>query len=669
MSQLNVSRRGDGSSVTYTYGLRSSVGENTGPLEQEYTVTPNPALIQSLCQKTDAIVLRAQNGEDTGSELADNGKLLYGTLFPRGHVNVSDLAQRLHGEDPLLVCSNEAQVPWELLHNGDDFLSLRHDLGRKTFVDQRVVSGRAVGELKRALIVGDPLGDLDAAREEAGRIADWLGSHGTECTSLLGREATLVGVVQILDAGDYDLFHYSGHVDTPYDSKLTGLRLHEDQLLDERALQPLSNKGVPPIVFINGCASAGQLSNLCVAFMITGAKVVIGTRYKVKEESARQFAESFYDTMLAGKTAGAAVREARQSLARDGGIDWASFVLYGDPSAVITVPRPGDTGAGDDTGETIAIVPETSLDPQASALMQRVQRQAAPHGIATSLDLLTELIPTREFRGRVAGTARSANLSVLQHLLSTVQDTTPPVPAAADQPIELSGTVQSVLDRATRRVHESGRGLVTIDDLVDAFFAVGGGHSREILELMGVSMPGGSPGPGYGRTPANGSQGTRSVTVEAVNRGGAHSLPFGADGQLRRDSLTPAATSALLVAMLLAAAQGAVVSTSALLAAFAVANSDALRESFADQGAAGEAAFAKLSSSARPSQRHFSPRTLRALRRAAEGAARGERVDDAGILRELLAEEDSAAREALSRLNLDPAQVLRSLAPPEQAQS
>jgi hypothetical protein len=652
MSQLNVTKSENGLEIAYTYGIRSQGSENTGPLEQEYTVTPSPQVIQGLCAKIDDTVLRAHDGADTGDELADNGKLLYKTLFPSGHVNIPDLARRVHGEDPLLICSNEAQVPWELLHDGDDFLSLKHDLGRKTFVSVQVASGRAIGPLKRALIVSDPLGDLAAAREEATNITSWLRGHGTECTSLTGAEASLVGLVQALDEREYDLFHYSGHVDTPYGTKYTGLRLHEDQLLDERALQPLSNKGVPPIVFINGCASAGQMSNLCIAFMITGAKVVMGTRYKIREESARQFAENFYTMMLAGNSAGSAVRAARRSLAKTGSIDWASFVLYGDPSAVIgSSAPPPDTARSDKSGKVGPHQTEgdLDLDSQASALMQRLMRQAAPHGMATSLDLLTELIQTREFRRR-AGGGTAANLSVLQQLLSAVQDATPPVPMPDKESVELSGTVNSVLVRAQRRVQESGRELIAIDDLVEAFFAVGGGYSRELLELIGLPLSDRPAGQCAVQKLANG---TRHVD---------DSRALGLDGLMHSDSVNSAAARALQVAVLLAAERRSVVGTNLLMTAFAVAGSTALWNALADQGPAGEAAFARLSSPAKISGRHFSPRTLDALRRAV-GRAAGEPLDDAAILRELLADPNSTARELLSRQNIDPGQVLRFLAP------
>ena len=183
-------------------------------------------------------------------------------------------------------------------------------------------------------------------------------------------------VVRELDSGGYDLFHYSGHVAVPFDTSYVGLRLHEDKLLDERVLRSLSNTGVPPIVFVNGCASADRLGNLCVSFMATGAKVVIGTRYEVAEDSARRFAERFYAALIGGAPAGAAVRLARQDLRRHADIDWASFVLYGDPSVLITA---GQEPADEPAGKAAARLPDGRVGPdlQATALVDRLLRRAA----------------------------------------------------------------------------------------------------------------------------------------------------------------------------------------------------------------------------------------------------------------------------------------------------
>src|SRR4051794_28699917 len=177
-------KEGDGDlTTTFEYELRSSQEEGAGPLEQEYSVEPSPALVRRLCGKIDSIVEDALGPTpvtaDPAAQLAGTGQLLYDNLFPRLAGTIPDLARRLREvEGPLLVRTNESLVPWELLHDGTEFFGLAHDIGKRTFVTSRVVGGRTIRTIAKALIVGDPNGDLASTRHEAEQLADWLGGQG-----------------------------------------------------------------------------------------------------------------------------------------------------------------------------------------------------------------------------------------------------------------------------------------------------------------------------------------------------------------------------------------------------------------------------------------------------------------------------------------------------------
>jgi hypothetical protein len=158
----------------------------------------------------------------------------------------------------------------------------------------------------------------------------------------------------------------------------------------------------------------------------------------------------------------------------------------------------------------------------------------------------------------------------------------------------------------------------------------------------------------YGAT----HNGTRFARVN-----GHHPRPA-ASGSLQ-DSLTPTVGTAVLIASLIASAQGKVVGTNLLLTAFALAGSPALRAALSAQGPVGDAAFARLASQTRISDRHLSPRVQSALHRAGAapglGATTVGQAGDAAVLRELLTDFQSTARQLLSTLNVDPDEVLRSL--------
>ena len=638
MAELSVRVEGthNGVETTYQYVFRSLSEEGTGALEQESTVTPSPDLVRLLCERIDTIVvdsLGAAAGTDAERDLAREGHLLYRALFPSSDSGVAEIVRRMRdSEEPLLIRSNESVIPWELLHDGTEFLALSHDLARRTFVKRRVAVGRTIDRVRRALVVGDPRGDLPAARAEAEQLGAWLGERGVERTVLLGSEATLLRVITELTPGDYDLLHYCGHVAAPVGTAYVGLLLHDNQLLDARALEPLARSGVPPTVFVNGCASADRLGNLCVSFMEAGAKTVIGTRYAVGEEPARRFAERFYAGIIAGTTTGAAIRAARRTVRRGPALDWSAFVLYGDPETKVGVGEVRQAPAEEEVASPS--LDEYRFDGPAGAAMRRMARRAAPLGVATSLDLLTELLATDEMRARAAGSVGVERIALVEDLLHTLREHLPVVPAGPDTRVELSGTVSNVLARAERSTQEAGRDLIGTADLVTAFLEVGGGSSGQVLEMFGLSLTdlAGKPRPprDNGRLPGE-------------------DLLFDESGRLRDELLTPGVAGAVRVAAMLATANGTAISGGLLLYGLALAGDGVFRDRLRAQGETGRAALDRLSATNSTTRSRFSSRTRRALRRLVTE----QPVDEAALLAELLTDPESSAVRLLTELSVD----------------
>jgi CHAT domain-containing protein len=100
----------------------------------------------------------------------------------------------------------------------------------------------------------------------------------------------------------------------------------------------------PPLLcFMNGCETgmtapawkdSFDIYGLAWAFLETGS-YLIGSRWKVDDETAKSFAARFYTALLReGKALGPAVTEARRECfqaPRADDLGWASYVLYGDP--------------------------------------------------------------------------------------------------------------------------------------------------------------------------------------------------------------------------------------------------------------------------------------------------------------------------------------------------
>jgi hypothetical protein len=90
-------------------------------------------------------------------------------------------------------------------------------------------------------------------------------------------------------AGEIAIFHYSGHAD--------GQRLHipgGGHIKGMAGLFGIENdtpgKSAPRLVFLNGCATSGQVAQLHLA----GVEGVIATYFNVEDEDAYVFAQSFY---------------------------------------------------------------------------------------------------------------------------------------------------------------------------------------------------------------------------------------------------------------------------------------------------------------------------------------------------------------------------------------
>ncbi|WP_149829146.1 CHAT domain-containing protein [Streptomyces tailanensis] len=659
---LNVRVTGqDRMSARYEYELRvgSAVGDSP-PLEMEYTVEVDPGLVRDYRAQIDAALTEAAAGESAASvpgsapakELAKWGKLLYGHLFPRLQGNVAELVTRLHASTgPVLVRTNEQEVPWELLHDGTDFLGLKHDLGRKLVGKRPVVGGRGISRVRRALIVGDTIGDLPSAREEVAKVAAWLRDRGIACTVLLGEDATRLAVITELASEEtpYDLFHFCGHVTTGGDK--SGLMMHNRHLLHAGTLQNLDSRGAPPVTFINGCASAGEglVANMCMSFMTLGAKTVVGTRTDVADEGAWLFAAEFYGRLLAGEPAGGAVRAARVALRERPDAAWASFILYGDPAAGITKdaatgihqpPEPPE----DDDDLTMA------LDPGAQKLMRRVRAAAAGRGGVASIDLLQGLLGEAGIRQRIEDSIGASAMQALDQMIHYVLDRSvgpdgddPDAGFDTDDGGVLSDTVIRVFADAATRAAEDGRSTITTADITVAFVAVGGGVSSQLLEMSGVPLDRLLPD-------------DRDPVHDTAELNGDGLLPM---GDLSRD-----AVGVMRFANLLAQKHGEVIGTYTLLLAFGAMGSEALRRGMYEQGSAGERAFRKLSEMLTPHRRDLSPRVHdvldQARRHNAAASVPSARVGETAILLALLEDEHSSARELIQNLGLDPDQLIRS---------
>jgi len=319
------------------------------PLLEEVRHPLDEDTLRALEQSADAL-LRGAESAGFPDEARARGAVLYRTLVP------SRLRPRLRAvRGPLLVSTSLYGMPWELLHDDEEFWGLRYGLGKRLVMD-RPLPAAASARLRprpRALVIGsDPRGDLRFVGQEVEAICEALEPIADiECVS--GRLATFDAVTAYLGQS-FDLIHYCGHLVASAGAK-PALLLAEEQTLSARAIE--ANVTGRPLVFLNACASArgeerpgesaweATASSVVYGFLFGGAVAVVGTLCEVADRHAAALAAAFYRGALERVPIGEALRAARGECRAHpesaSSPTWLSAVLYGNPAQVL-LPGPAE---------------------------------------------------------------------------------------------------------------------------------------------------------------------------------------------------------------------------------------------------------------------------------------------------------------------------------------
>lgn len=337
-------------------GLRLSFFEKSHHIYR--TVSPlyyHPVRLDGLHQLhgelTQALNHSARCGDadrTSANAVRQYGQLLFDELLP---IPIKDRLRQVVSGDLVLVIDEELVfLPWELLHTGHGFLSLLFNIGRVVRTRQ-AISGQPrtiIPEKPKSLLVlCDPRDDLMASYYEGIALRDQLDAHHDQIqVGLRAGDVDREFVRQVFR--DFDIVHYAGHADTePTAEGKVGWRLSDGTLTADEILKMAGGQPLPLLVFANACSSGqfGPFSldstletnayNLASAFLLSGVQHYIGTLWDVPDGSACQFALAFYRALSCGETIGHSMMAARAELISrhgDDSVQWASYVLYGDPT-------------------------------------------------------------------------------------------------------------------------------------------------------------------------------------------------------------------------------------------------------------------------------------------------------------------------------------------------
>lgn len=340
--RLGITRTGDQLKVT-------TIGD--GAFDAA-TLSPFPAEVaQRIAGNLREEVLEEQDDTRRLAALDGIGAQLFHAFLAE-----ADVLQRVHDSPGgyLVLRLDEATVdlPWELLALDAAQPALELRLARQ--LELRTPGRQAApvlrGDRPSVLVIGDPTGDLPAARAESDAVAAALRSGGVAEVHLMQSNVTYADLSAALNERCWDILHYAGHA--RFDAlreDAGGLELADGQTFTAQDLA--SRRYLPRLFVANACYSgatgdsrlpdvgARSTRNLVSGVLAAGARGMIGAAWEVDDHAAATFAVALYDELLVEEpeprgTLGEAVRRGRRAIVDAHGREqaaWAAYVLYGSP--------------------------------------------------------------------------------------------------------------------------------------------------------------------------------------------------------------------------------------------------------------------------------------------------------------------------------------------------
>ena len=282
------------------------------------------------------------------------GKMLYHTVFS-GEMGdyfderFSKAKDNNHGFRVSLRFADNvpeiAALPWEYLHNGEDFL-----VGRRNILLSRLppevkkTETQPLNSVLRMLVIisgpDDPrVSPLNTEKEQEIILeaVDKLQRYNKIKVDFT-EDATFENVQAYLNEKEYHIVHFTGH-GTFIDGKGHLVFETEDRkvrLIDNKRLADLFSDIGIRLVVLSSCESAkgsnkGAFGDLASMLSKRRIPAVVAMQYSVLDDVAIKFAHTFYSTIASGKSVDLALKEARimmKDSEKSNGLDFATPVLY-----------------------------------------------------------------------------------------------------------------------------------------------------------------------------------------------------------------------------------------------------------------------------------------------------------------------------------------------------
>jgi CHAT domain-containing protein len=190
---------------------------------------------------------------------------------------------------------------------------------------------------------------IPGSRREAEAIARYV-SPGSKV--YVGAQAS-EGRIKQEDLSRYRIVHFATHGFVSRENPGRSALLlaaspsdREDGVLEAREISALALDS--DLVVLSGCETArGRIlagegvQSLARAFFLAGARSVVASLWKVRDQATEELMAAFYRDLAEGLPEDEALREAKLELSKKAPArDWASFVLIGEAAGTIALtPR------------------------------------------------------------------------------------------------------------------------------------------------------------------------------------------------------------------------------------------------------------------------------------------------------------------------------------------
>lgn len=249
----------------------------------------------------------------------------------------------------LIIKTDEQEIPWELMHDWNIFLSLKFPIARQIMTREHIrENNKTINKKAKILFIVNPTWDLPWTESEVNKIISKLWNKA-DITVIKWNNTNSLKIFSMLWKDYWDIIHYSWHAyfnrENPDESWLV---LENNQIITSNEIKRSLNWN--PLIFLNACSSGKTINEeedfketwedtigLASSFIIWWAKWVVSTMWPVNDKAAEKFAIDFYSDFIKWKMIWQCILEAKQNSFSNNtkNITWASFIYYWDPKITI----------------------------------------------------------------------------------------------------------------------------------------------------------------------------------------------------------------------------------------------------------------------------------------------------------------------------------------------